>query len=96
MEMNNFEGLNQWWIMSQSFKIEVITPIGGVILLHFEWEAQSILCNSIRSSTRGEVHSELQVLVHKFVFVKQPVVLFSPTADTLFKYYSMTNNKKGI
>lgn len=48
---------------------------------------------SIRSDIGQEVHSELLVLVQEFVFVKQPAVLFCPTANTLLQYNSRLGDK---
>lgn len=79
--------------MSQNFKIEATTiPTTGVTLLHCEWETHPTY-KSTRRGIRDEVHSELQVLVQKFVFVKWSVVLFSPTANTLLQYNSGLDNK---
>lgn len=69
--------------MPQSFKIEATTiSRTGVTLLHCEWEAHPTY-KSIKSRIRYEVHSELQVLVQKFVFVKLSLVLYFPTTNTL-------------
>ena len=96
--MNNFESLNHCNELAQTFKtVATNIPTRGFTLLHYEWEARSTY-KSIKSSTRDEVHTELQGLYRDLSLSNNqwfyfPHVLI-PCSTTIVGL--MINNKKGI